>query len=399
MVSIKCLKCETILTVHGSLTGTVVLCSHCGAMLRVPAADPAHAPRHGDRDPQEGVESLPPILVPQQPSPLLSDQLDAIQEDLERRTGREVVEETIAPRDAEVLAELERLQNQRTSWWGALGVLAISVLLFMGAAQTDRAWDGILILIPVLGFHELGHYVAMRGFGYRNLRMFFIPFFGAAVSGQHYNVAGWKKAVVALAGPLPGILIGAALGVIGLVLREPKVIEVALLMLILNGFNLLPFLPLDGGWIVHAVLFVRHPALDVVFRLVAALGLLGLAILMHAWLLTAIAVLMLLALPITWRLAGIAHRLKQQGLAARSADSESIPAKAALPILAELRPALPAQTTPKVLAQNVANVFETLNATPPGVFASLGLLAVHAGSFLVALVMSAVITVLQSRPA
>src|SRR5439155_4332897 len=131
-----------------------------------------------------------------------------------------------------------------------------------------------------LVFHELGHYVAMRVFGYRNLRMFFIPFFGAAVSGQHYNIAGWKKAVVALAGPLPGIVLGVPLGVIGAVANESKVIEVAWMLLVLNGFNLLPFLPLDGGWVVHAVLFVRHPVLEVVFRIFAALAMLGIAILM-----------------------------------------------------------------------------------------------------------------------
>jgi Zn-dependent protease len=327
-----------------------------------------------------------------------TDELGGIEGDVDRPTELEGATEAISPPDAEVLTELERLRNQRPSWWGALAVLAISLLLFMGAARAERAWDGIFILIPVIAFHELGHYVAMRCFGYRNLRMFFIPFLGAAVSGQHYNVAGWKKAVVALAGPLPGILIGAPLGVIGLVLREPKVVEVALLLLILNGFNLLPFLPLDGGWVVHAVLFVRHPALDVLFRLMAALALLGLAILVRNWFLIALAAFMLIALPISWHLARIAHRLKQQGLAAPSADAESIPAQTALSILAELRPALPAQTTPRVLAQNVANVFETLNAYPPGIFASLGLLAVHAGSFLVAVVMSVAIAVLQHRP-
>src|SRR5262249_941818 len=186
-------------------------------------------------------------------------------------------------------------------WGGALAVLGISLLLYMGAARAQGAWDGISIFIAVLAFHELGHYLAMRCFGYRNLRMFFIPFFGAAVSGRHYNIAGWKKAVVALAGPVPGILLALPLGVAGLILHDAKVVEVALFMLILNGFNLLPFLPLDGGWVVHAVLFVRHPALDGMFRLVAALCLLGLAIVMVDWIVIALAVLMLLSIPITWR--------------------------------------------------------------------------------------------------
>src|SRR5947209_11803336 len=138
---------------------------------------------------------------------------------------------------AEVLAEVERLQNEQPGWGRAVGVLAVSLLLYMGSARAEGAWDGLAILIPVLAFHELGQYVAMRGFGYRNLRMFFIPFFGAAVSGRHYNVAGWKKSLVALAGPVPGIVIGVPLGLAGLTAGAPKAVEVALVLLILNGFN------------------------------------------------------------------------------------------------------------------------------------------------------------------
>ena len=56
----------------------------------------------------------------------------------------------------------------------------------------------------------------MRIFHYRNLRMFFIPLFGAAVTGRNWNVPGWKKALVSLAGPLPGIALGIFLGVAGI---------------------------------------------------------------------------------------------------------------------------------------------------------------------------------------
>jgi hypothetical protein len=255
MVRIKCPKCQTILPVDGAPAGTVVPCSQCGAKLRVPAIKPAPAPLTPG---SASVQAAPP-------APLRGNEREEFDEDEEHPIELEVDEEAISPLQAAVLAELERLQNQQPGWGGALAVLVVSLLLYMGAARVERAWDGLIILLPVLAFHELGHYVAMRCFGYRNLRMFFIPFFGAAVSGRHYNIAGWKKALVALAGPLPGILIGAPLGMVGLLLREPKVIEVAMLLLILNGFNLLPFLLLDGGWVVHAVLFVRHPVLDVLF--------------------------------------------------------------------------------------------------------------------------------------
>jgi hypothetical protein len=112
-----------------------------------------------------------------------------------------------------VLSELDRIQNKRAGWLGSIVLLVVSLLLFAGAAHADSSWTGVLILVPVLAIHELGHYVAMRGFGYRNLRMFFIPLFGATVSGQHYDIAGWKKALLALAGPLPRILIGVPIGV------------------------------------------------------------------------------------------------------------------------------------------------------------------------------------------
>lgn len=345
MAEIQCPNCQNIVEPPGPLPGEPGLCPQCGAMLPGPVS---------------------------------------------QTTGP-----AISPLDAEVLAELDRLQNRRPGWGGAIIVLVVSLMLYLGAAKAERAWDGIFILVLVLAFHELGHYVAMRVFGYRNLRMFFIPFFGAAVSGRHYNVAGWKKAVVALAGPLPGIFIGAPLGVLGMVLREPKIMEVATLMLILNGFNLFPFLPLDGGWVVHGVLFVRHPVLDVVFRLVAGLALLGLALLLQAWILAGVAVFMLIALPVIWRLARVSHRLKQEGLAADSSDANTIPQPTALTILAEVRPVLPAQTSPRALAQHVANVFETLNAHPPSVLASLVLLSLHAGSFLLALVMTIVIAIAQ----
>ncbi len=51
-----------------------------------------------------------------------------------------------------------------------------------------------------------------------------------------------------------------------------------LLLTGINGFNLLPVLPLDGGQVLQTILVSRHQALDMVFRVIAALGLLALSI-------------------------------------------------------------------------------------------------------------------------
>jgi hypothetical protein len=148
MVQINCPMCRSLLVFEDGMAGSVVPCPDCHAKIHVPA-------------PWDAADESDTVLV--------------------------------APQDEDVLAELERMQTQKPGWLGTSAVLVISMILFIGAQWKQQIWDSIFILVPVLFFHELGHYLAMRLFGYRNLRMFFIPFFGAAVTGKHYNIAGWKK--------------------------------------------------------------------------------------------------------------------------------------------------------------------------------------------------------------
>jgi Zn-dependent protease len=283
------------------------------------------------------------------------------------------------------LNKVVALQTSKPNWLYSLLILGISILLFVGASRVDRATPIPWLLIPILLFHELGHYVTMRAFGYRNLRMFFIPFFGAAVSGKHYNVAGWKKAVVALAGPVPGILAGGVIGVVGLILRNNSLLDAAALCIALNGFNLLPLLPFDGGWVLLATLFCRHPLLDTAFRALAVLGVGALGILDAR--LYLLAGLLAFVLPVSWRLAQVAYRLRKKGGIVSSPDDVTIPLETARVILNELKAGRPTRAPVNIHAQQVLTVFETLNARPPSAMATLGLLAVHGGSFLLALVL------------
>jgi Zn-dependent protease len=182
------------------------------------------------------------------------------------------------PADDRVLAEIDRLQRKKANWLTTFLTLVVSGALFYGIGAAAWSWKLAALLIPILLFHELGHYLAMLVFRYRNLRMFFIPLIGAAVTGRHYNVAAWKKAVVSLMGPIPGIAVGTALGIAAIILKHKLLLEVATLMVVLNGFNLLPILPLDGGWTLHALLFSRHVLLDAAFRVVTAVVLIAGAI-------------------------------------------------------------------------------------------------------------------------
>ena len=296
---------------------------------------------------------------------------------------------------ADVLAQLNQIQDKRAGWGSAVLILAVSILLFVGAGAARWSWQIVLLLIPILLFHEFGHYVAMRIFDYRNVRMFFIPLFGAAVTGRNYNVAGWKKAVVSLMGPLPGIALGIVLGFAGFVLHTAWLTKLAMLALILNGFNLLPVLPLDGGWVMHAILFSRHYLLDVGFRALAVLALIAGGTVSQDRVLTYLGIFMVVGLLPAYRLARIAGQLRQRGLLLASPDDQTIPTDTAQTIITEVKRAFPKRVTNRALAQYTLQVFETLNARPPGWAASFALLFVHVLSGVAALVFAGVFMLWQ----
>jgi Zn-dependent protease len=280
------------------------------------------------------------------------------------------------PAFAAVYAEIERLVNRKAGWLSGVLTLLVTAALFCAVARHGNGWIPLTLIAGILFFHELGHLAAMRLFGYRNLRVFFIPFLGAAVTGQNYNVPAWKKAVVSLMGPLPGIVLGAALGLAAALCRQPMLLAASALLLGINAFNLLPLLPLDGGRVVHAVLFSRHPMLDVTIRAaIAAALVLGGIFEPNA---SAIfGVLMLLALPMTYRVAQVVRRLRQRGFDATSLDARTIPLQTARSICDELRQVVHPRTNTATLAQLTLRAFELLNARPPGWLASFALVGIQ----------------------
>lgn len=296
-----------------------------------------------------------------------------------------------------VMMELNKLQNAKGSWGSMIAILVVSLLLFMGTGSKQWAGDYLVILVGVLFVHELGHYLAMKLFKYRNLRMFFIPFFGAAVSGRHYNVPGWKKVVVSLMGPVPGILLGIIIGTLGLLLHQAILTKIAIIALILNGFNLLPVLPFDGGWVFHTLLFSRHPILDSGFRITAAIALLAGGMYLDNKILTYLSIPMFLSIPAATRTAKIARKLRSEGATQASADDQTIPPETALALIEEAKKSSPQMRTNKALAQQVLSIFEILNARPPGWLATVGLLFVHVGSLALALVFTGAFVVGQQN--
>jgi hypothetical protein len=238
----------------------------------------------------------------------------------------------------------------------------------------------------VLFVHEMGHFIAMKAFGYRNLRMFFIPLFGAAVTGKNYNVPGWKKAIVSLMGPAPGILLGVVLGIYGIAFHQLMLVRAALIAIFINGLNLLPILPFDGGWIMYAVLFSRHYVLDAVFRGVAGGVLILLAVSRGERIFTVLGIFILLTLPVSLRLSRVANELRAAGVPSASPDNQSIPPQTAVAIVKKLREKSTRGLNNKIIAQQTLQVFEMLNDRPPGIGITIGLIAAQAA--LIGLVLS-----------
>jgi Zn-dependent protease len=293
----------------------------------------------------------------------------------------------------EILAELDRLQAGRSSGKSGFILLLVSLGLFVAASMTGAGglrFDMIAILVGVLFVHELGHWLAMRTFGYRNLKMFFIPFFGAAVSGRHYNVPGWKKAVVSFMGPLPGIVLGAAVGFTGVALHQPLLIKIGVTAVVLNGFNLLPVLPLDGGWILQAILLSRHHLIELMFRVGAIIALVVASALTQDAVTRYIAIFMAISLPAMHKIARITNELRKSQLTPVSDDDQTIPPATAEAIVARVKERFP-KLSNKLAAQHTLQIFENLNARPPGVWASLALGALQLVSLLATLVVSAML--------
>ncbi|HRF20274.1 MAG TPA: hypothetical protein PK977_18980, partial [Chitinophagaceae bacterium] len=90
------------------------------------------------------------------------------------------------------------------------------------------------------------------------LGIFFIPLLGAYVSGSKREVSQMQSAVILLAGPLPGIVIGTIMYLLAQTGQGYNFLDIGLertglLFIILNLINLFPVYPLDGGQLLNRV--------------------------------------------------------------------------------------------------------------------------------------------------
>jgi Zn-dependent protease len=176
------------------------------------------------------------------------------------------------------VAELERFRIQEvlrktgSKRWPWLRVGFVSLVAFALSLFHWFDLSTLAVMIAVICFHELGHFLAMRAVGYQDTSIFFIPFFGAAAMGRKDEASLDDEILVLLAGPLPGIFLACALWVWAPDFsRSDFGSEVAWVLFGLNFLNLLPIFPLDGGRVVDALFLRQRPLWSVLFRAFASM--------------------------------------------------------------------------------------------------------------------------------
>jgi Zn-dependent protease len=187
--------------------------------------------------------------------------------------------------------------------------LVTSALAFVLIGFAVGSLARVLVVMLVLLVHEAGHLLAMRLFGYRDTRVFFIPGFGAATTGVKEDARPGQRVVVLLAGPVPGILLGAALLLVGR--RVPAIHQAAELLIWLNAFNLLPLSILDGGKLLSELVFSRHYFLEAAFLAITSMGLVWLGLGGHSWLVGAVGAFTWLLVPTRARVGRVARAVRQ----------------------------------------------------------------------------------------
>jgi len=164
-----------------------------------------------------------------------------------------------------------------------LGILGLKLLksaklikvALAGASLAAYAWlfslQFALSLLACLVVHEYGHIRAMKYFKMPTKGIYLIPFFGGmALSDGKINTR-WQDIVISIMGPTFGLGMSLLSMLAYWLTGSPFFAGLAVFNSLLNVFNLLPILPLDGGHILKSVTFSMNSKVGLVVCILAAI--------------------------------------------------------------------------------------------------------------------------------
>ena len=122
-----------------------------------------------------------------------------------------------------------------------------TALISVAAYSLFWGWTFAAGFVVLIFIHEMGHVIALRREGIKASAPMFIPFMGALITSKSLGENALAEARVGLAGPVLGSLAAAAVAVVGELTGSQMLIALAYVGFLVNLFNLLPIVPLDGG--------------------------------------------------------------------------------------------------------------------------------------------------------
>ncbi len=147
-------------------------------------------------------------------------------------------------------------------------------VLFAAGSLAAYSWlfsaQFAIALILCLVFHEYGHIKAMKYFGLKTKGIYLIPFVGGlALSDDKINTR-WQDIVISIMGPFFGLILSLAC-LLGYWLTDIEILAgLAVFNALLNLFNMLPVLPLDGGHVLKSIAFSINSKIGLVVCILGA---------------------------------------------------------------------------------------------------------------------------------
>jgi len=212
--------------------------------------------------------------------------------------------------------KFQKPEQTTNIWLRSFASLALYLIL---GYYIFPSYKMLLLITAIVMFHELGHFFAMKYFRYSDLGIFFIPLLGAYVSGTKREVSQKQSAIILLAGPLPGIIIGIILYLLdnnstGLYLWDISLTRIAFLMIILNLINLFPVYPLDGGQLLNRLFLDEESIIGKIFILLSSALLCWFAFKNHMYVLLIFPGLLLVRLFSDSKLDAVEKKIEMEGI-------------------------------------------------------------------------------------
>jgi Zn-dependent protease len=193
--------------------------------------------------------------------------LDAVLAPMDVRNGARSLRKQLHDASGATSTAFEHLNGFAVT----ISLLAIASFWYLAGLQAALITSLLIIL------HELGHAAAMQIVGIGVKRILLVPFFGGLAVPKIPYRTDFQLGFVCLMGPGFSLIPTFAFFAAYLAFGGELLWEAATISAVLNGFNLLPIVPLDGGHVMKSILTaVGRRIADTIAWVGVAFGLLGL---------------------------------------------------------------------------------------------------------------------------